>query len=128
MTARKGKGLEVEAQKRRYRVLLPLVVHVEEGAYAQFEEFDHEFTPEDEWENVDSGLLGLLPDWYEVIGSSSIEVNLVEAPASRETRVAEPGDQFQAAIPLAREEQLRYHIRRIPPPTPDKPAKSPTKE
>ncbi len=127
-----AKGLKVEPLKRRYTVLLPLLVNVEEGTFAQGETFEHTFTPEDEWENVDSGLLGLVPDTYEVIGESSLEVNLVEAPASLTRRVVQPGDVFDAAIPLAREEQLRYHIRRVvKPPEPSEPleplAKPPAK-
>lgn len=130
-----GRGLRVERGKRRYKVLLPLTVHVEEGAFVQGDEFEHEFSVEDEWENVDSGLLGLVPETYEVIGDSIIEVNLIEAPAARSVdpvtlkelptrRVVQPGDVFRAAIPLAREEQLRNHIRRVvqPPANPAKPS------
>jgi hypothetical protein len=119
-----GKGLKVEAGTRRYKVLLPVTVHLEDGTYVQGDVFDHVFTAEDEWANVDSGLLGLEPDWYEVIGDSTIEVNLIECPASRQRDVVQPGETFQAAVPLAREEQLRFHIRRVAAPPPVKPEKS----
>jgi hypothetical protein len=116
-------GLRIEHAKRRYRVLRPVTVHVEEGAFGFGEEFDHQFTPDDEWENVDSGLLGLIPESYVVIGDAAIEVNMVEAPASLQRRTVQPGDTFLAAIPLAREEQLRFHIRRVPPAEPANPSK-----
>jgi hypothetical protein len=57
---------------RRYRVLLPLLVHTRDGSYGQHEEFDHEFTAEDEAENVRSGLLAIVPQRYRVIGGSDV--------------------------------------------------------
>jgi len=137
MTVKKGAGLKVSkpdgsdveeiapeplprGHPNRYRVLLPLVVSLEEGSYAQGEEFTHQFTPEDEWENLNSGLLLLLPNRYEAIGScdlmpSLMELNPPEVSATDPQRErVEPGGFFEAAVPLAREEQLIYHIRYIP--------------
>jgi hypothetical protein len=56
----------------RYRVLLPLLVHVEEGSFGQFDEFGHEFTEEDERVNVESGLLEIVPRCYRVVGGSEV--------------------------------------------------------
>ena len=62
-----------------------------------------------------------------MVGGSAIEVNLIEVPASLTTRVALPGERFEAALPLNREDQLRYHIRRVAP-EPKPAAKKSTKE
>jgi len=84
----------------RYRNLLPLLIHTEDGSYAQGEEFEKDFSPEDELENLNSGLLELLPRKYRVIGGSDVDGH-------------EPGSEFEAAIPLAREAQLVNHIERV---------------
>lgn len=85
---------------RSYRNLLPLLIHTETGSYAQGEVFEKDFSPEDELENLNSGLLELLPSKYRVIGESIVDGN-------------EPGSEFEAAIPLIREAQLVYHIERV---------------
>jgi hypothetical protein len=57
---------------RRYRVLLPLTVHTEDGSYTQGEEFEKDFTLEDEATNVASGLLAIVPSEYRVISDSTV--------------------------------------------------------
>jgi len=52
---------------RRYKVLLPLTVHTEDGSYTQGEEFDKDFTPAEELENVRSGLLEIVPQKYRTL-------------------------------------------------------------
>lgn len=88
---------------RRYRVLLPLLVHTKDASYGQGEEFEKEFSAEDEAENLASGLLELVPSWYRVCGTSNVFEN-------------KPGSRFQAAIPLAQEALLVQggHIERAP--------------
>jgi hypothetical protein len=92
---------------RRYKVLLPLTVHTGDGAYAQGEEFDKDFTAEDEAENVASGLLEVLPMTYRVVGGSRVH----------ET---DPGETFEAALPLGQEQLLIEggHIERVEPKKP----------
>jgi len=87
---------------RRYRVLLPLVVHTADGAYSQGEEFDAEFSREDEAANLASGLLELLPMRYRNVGGS-------------EVWGAMPGDELIRALPLGEEELLVAggHLERI---------------
>jgi hypothetical protein len=87
----------------RYRVLLPLTVHTEDGAYVQGEEFDKEFeSAEDEAENLRSGLIEIVPREYRVIGTSEVLGH-----------VAQDGP-FSAAIPKGQEELLLgYHIERV---------------
>jgi hypothetical protein len=94
---------------RRYRVLLPLVVHTEDGSYEQGEEFEKEFADWEEAANLASGLLELMPQEYEVIGGSNVHG-------------AEPGETFSAAIPLGNEAQLIEggHIKLVEP-KPEKP-------
>lgn len=86
----------------RYRVLLPLLVHTEDGSYAQFEEFEKEFTAEEEDANLASGLLELVPNEYRVIGDSEVDGH-------------KTGETYTAAIPLAREALLVEggHIERV---------------
>jgi len=86
----------------RYRVLLPLTVTVTEGDFVQYEEFDHEFTEEDERTNLDSGLLEIVPRRYKVIGESDV----FETP---------PGETFERAIPVGQEQLLFAggHIQRV---------------
>lgn len=92
-----------------YKVLLPLLVHTADGAYKQGETFSKEFTPEQEAENLASGLLELQPNDYQVVGESEVDGH-------------QPGDTFTAAIPLGREALLVAggHIKRVEP----KPAKT----
>ncbi len=86
----------------RYRVLLPLEVHTEDGSYKQGEEFEKEFTPEDEATNIASGLLEIVPQRYKVIGGSDV----YETP---------PGEEFDAALPIGQEALLIEggHIKRV---------------
>lgn len=78
---------------RRYEVLLPLLVHTEDGSYAQHEIFEKDFSAEDEAENVSSGLLGIVPIQYKVIGESEVYEH-------------KPGETFELALPLGNEQQL----------------------
>ena len=91
----------------RYRVLLPLTVHTGDGSYTQGEEFEKDFTAEDEAENLASGLLELVPRKYKVVGGSRVHDT-------------DPGEEFEAAIPLGEEELLIAggHIERIQPAPP----------
>lgn len=84
----------------RYRVLLPLLVHTEDGSYGQGEEFEKDFTVEEEDANLASGLLELVPNEYRVIGESEVDGH-------------QPGETFTAAIPLSREALLGGHIQRV---------------
>jgi uncharacterized protein (DUF2344 family) len=86
----------------RYRVRLPLTVHLPGGTYEQGDEFDHEFTEEDEDRNVASGLLEIVPRTYKVVGVSVVDGH-------------QPGETFAAAIPLGREALLTAggHIERV---------------
>jgi len=92
----------------RYRVLLPLRVHTEDGSYEQGEEFDKEFTADEEAANLESGLLEIVPRTYRVVGNSIVH----------ETS---PGDTFEAALTIGVEALLvdGGHIKRE-----DKPAKT----
>jgi hypothetical protein len=84
--------------------MLPLRVHTEDGSYAQGEEFDKEFTADEEATNLASGLLEIVPRTYKVIGGSRVF----------ETA---PGDEFQAALTLGQETHLigAGHIERVAP-------------
>jgi hypothetical protein len=86
----------------RYRVLLPLLVHTADNAYAQGDEFEQEFTAEDEATNLASGLLELLPNTYRVVGGS-------------EVHGAKPGETFTMPLPLGQEALLVQggHIERV---------------
>jgi hypothetical protein len=77
----------------RYRVLLPLRVHTEDGSYTQGETFEKDFTVDDEATNLDSGLLELLPNKYRVVGGSRVY----------ET---DPGEEFDAPLRLGQEALL----------------------
>jgi hypothetical protein len=91
----------------RYRVLLPLQVHTADASYTQGEEFEHEFTEEEETANLASGLLEIVPRKYKVIGGS-------------EVHETQPGEEFERALPLGQEALLIEggHIERV-----EKPAK-----
>jgi hypothetical protein len=56
----------------RYRVMLPLRVHTEGGSYTQGEEFEKDFTADDEATNLASGLLEIVPREYRVISDSTV--------------------------------------------------------
>jgi len=95
-----------------YKVLLPLVVHTEDGSYAQGETFQKEFSVEDERTNLQSGLLEIVPSEWKVTGSS---------------RVCEtdPGDTFTHAFTLGEQELLvGVHIEAVQPAEPEKPART----
>ena len=87
-----------------YRVLLPLEVHTEDGSYKQGQEFEKDFTAEDEAANLASGLLELLPNEYQVVGDSEVDGH-------------KTGETYSAAIPLGREALLVAggHIQRLGP-------------
>jgi hypothetical protein len=99
---------------RRYKVLLPLLVHTEDASYGQGEEFEHEFSEEDELANVQSGLLELVPSTYKVVGGSEVDGTA-------------PGEEFEAAMLQGREALLIAggHIERV---EPKKKAKAKTKK
>lgn len=103
----------------RYRVLLPVVVQLPDGRYEQGDEFDHEFTAEDETRNLHDGLLEIVPRTYRVIGGSDVH----ETP---------PGSTFVAALTVGVEGLLFQggHIERVDeaPVAPAKPAEKPIKK
>lgn len=86
----------------RYKVLLPLLVHTEDASYGQGEEFEKDFSPEDEAANLASGLLELVPNEYQVVGDSEVDGH-------------KAGETYTAAIPLGREALLVAggHIKRV---------------
>jgi hypothetical protein len=87
----------------RYKVLLPLVVGTKEGgSYEQHEEFETDFTEEEEMANLASGLLEIVPQKYKVIGGSDV----FETP---------PGEEFEQALTLGQEALLIEggHIERV---------------
>lgn len=95
----------------RYRVLLPLRIApvalqpTEPGepspVWKQGDEFEWELSAEDEAENLESGLLEIVPREYRVVGTSVVFD-------------AKPGETFEAAIPKGQEDQLLgYHIERV---------------
>jgi hypothetical protein len=86
----------------RYRVLLPLEFHTDDATYKQGDEFEHEFSEDDETKNLASGHLEIVPCEYKVIGGSQVyETN--------------PGDTFTAALPMGQEAMLVQggHIERV---------------
>lgn len=94
--------------KRRYKNLLPLLVHTENGSYAQGEEFDKDFdSPADEAVNLDSGLIEIVPQEYRVIGTSNVWG-------------ADPGETFTKALRVGEEAALVEggHIERVEKPAP----------
>lgn len=98
----------------RYRVLLPLRVHTTDASYTQGEEFEHEFSEEDETVNLASGLLELLPNTYRVVGGS-------------EVHGTQPGETFTMPLPIGQEALLVQggHIERVDAPRVVKPSKTP---
>jgi len=53
----------------RYKVMLPVLVN---GEHAQFDEFDSEFTVDEERTNVQSGLLEVVPRRYRVLVDTEV--------------------------------------------------------
>jgi len=88
----------------RYRVLLPLEVHTEDGSYGQGEEFEKEFSEDEETVNLASGLLEIVPREYLVIGSSNVHG-------------ADPGETFTLGLRIGEEALLVQggHIERVEP-------------
>lgn len=74
-------------------MLLPLTVHTEDGAYGQGDVFEKDFSPEDEAENLRSGLLELVPMDYDVVGGSVV-------------LGAAPGMKLTYAMPMVQEQRL----------------------
>ena len=97
----------------RYRVALPLTVHTEDGAYVQGEEFEKEFSEEEEAANLASGLLEVVPREYRVVGGSVVHG-------------AEPGEILVIALPMGQERLLMEggHIEPVVPEAP-KPKRKP---
>ena len=91
----------------RYRNRLPLLVHTKEGSYAQGEEFDKDFTEGEEADNLQSGLLEIVPREYKVVGGSNVHG-------------ANPGESFTAALRVGEEAMLVEggHIERVEKPAP----------
>jgi hypothetical protein len=86
----------------RYRVRLPLLVHTEDGSYKQGEEFEKDFSAEDETTNLDSGLLEVVPRKYKVTGTSRVHDTA-------------PGEEFEVALRIGEEAHLVQagHIKRV---------------
>lgn len=94
----------------RYRVLsapagwpgrLPFAVQTTDGRYEIGDEFDHEFSEEDEGANLASGLVEIVPRTYRVVGTSIVD----DTP---------PGGTFEAAMTIGREALLLgSHIERV---------------
>ena len=91
----------------RYRVMLPLLVHTEDASYKQGEEFEKDFTPDEETASVASGLLEIVPQTYKVVGGSRVHDT-------------NPGDTFTRALTLNEEALLVSggHIERVEQPAP----------
>lgn len=80
--------------------------------YGVGEEFEHEFSVEDERANVESGLLAIVPQRYRVVGPSNVDGH-------------DPGDEFESDMTLGREALLvaSGHIERV-----EKPVKASRKK
>jgi hypothetical protein len=77
-----------------YKVLLPLQVDTREGgSFKQGEEFETEFTVDEEEANLANGLLEIVPQRYKVIGGSRVYDTA-------------PGDEFERAMTLGQEQLL----------------------
>lgn len=87
---------------KRYRVLLPLVVHTEDGSYGQGEEFEKEFSSEEERANLESGLLEVVPQPFEITGPHAVSGHA-------------PGSTVEMSLSSAQEFTLTEagHIRRV---------------
>jgi hypothetical protein len=98
---------------RKYKVLLPLLVHTEDSSYGQGEVFEKEFeSPEDEAANLDSGLLELQPLKYRNVGGSTVHG-------------VEPGEEFELPLRMGEEKALLEggHIELVEEPKPKAKAK-----
>jgi hypothetical protein len=96
------------AMTNKYRNLLPLLIHTEDGAYGQGEIFEKDFSEDDERANVESGLLEIVPRRYKVVGESVVHG-------------AAPGETFEAGLLLGNEAQLiaSGNIQRVGGPPPE---------
>ena len=73
---------------------LPFRLRFSDGDYGIGDVFEHEFaTPQDEWDNLESGLLELQPNTYKVVGESDV----YETP---------PGETFEKALAMGQEAHL----------------------
>jgi len=80
----------------RYRVRLPVTLTDENGSYTQGEEFDKEYTAEEEADLLafrGGGLVEIVPREYKVVG----DANVHETP---------PGETFTAALTIGEEAHL----------------------
>jgi hypothetical protein len=88
----------------RYRVRLPVKVDLPDGrSFTQGDEFEYDLSPEDELWYLDDEhhLLEIVPRRYRVIGESVVDG-------------AAPGEVFEAAMTLAREELLLgSHVKHV---------------
>lgn len=73
--------------------------------WAKGDEFEHEFSADEEAFYLDNGFLELLPIRYKNVGGS----RLILAG----DKVAEPGDEFEAAFPQRQELLLGSHLERV---------------
>jgi hypothetical protein len=55
-----------------YRVLAPITWHTADDSYEQGDEFDAEYTVDEERSLIDSKLLEIVPRTYKVIGGSKV--------------------------------------------------------
>jgi len=80
----------------RYKVLLPVTLSDENGNYTQGDEFDKEYTADEEADLLNfrgGGLVEIVPREYKVTGEANVH----------ET---EPGDTFTAALTIGEEAHL----------------------
>jgi hypothetical protein len=96
-----------------YRVLLPVLVN---GEFGQGDEFDYEFTVDEEKTNVESGLLEVVPRKYRVLVDTEVYG----------VRGSDLDPTFEAAMLIEQESMLTVggHIQRVE----DPPAKRTTKK
>jgi hypothetical protein len=92
----------------RYKVLLPVTLSDENGDYTQGDEFEKEYTAEEEADLLafrGGGLLEIVPREYKVVGEANVH----------ET---EPGGTFTAAMTIGQEKHLvdGGFVERVEPP------------
>lgn len=90
----------------RYRILLPLTISTANGSYTQGDEFEMDYTPDEEKDVLSwrgGGMLEIVPATYKVVGDQRVF----------ET---DPGDEFTAALTVGEQQHLidTGHIERIP--------------